>query len=84
MGPFTDVNNRIAHGHQPVDHDDFVSMQHDLDYEAANNMADIYLADIKAIAAYKNDFHGLLGKTGLILKDLIVPPIAQMPLFGPS
>lgn len=78
MGPGTDVAQRLEHGHKPVDHDDFVSLQHDIDYLGASNPIDIYRADFEAISRYKYDFHGLVGKSGLIAKDAFLSPLSQI------
>jgi len=81
MGPKTDVANRIEHGHQPVDADDYVSRQHDIDYLAADNPIDIYLADIKAFSQYDGfTLHGLIGKLGMLTK--MVTPLSSLFLQG--
>jgi hypothetical protein len=80
MGPGTDVEKRIAHGHKPIDEDDYVSLLHDIDYMEADNAFDIYAADIKAFSRYPNTFHGYLGKLGMLAKML--NPFTSMFLQG--
>lgn len=81
MGPGTDIQSRIMHGHTPIDHDDRVSQYHDIDYLAATNPLDIYTADIKAISRYdKSTLHGLIGTAGMLLK--MTTPITSLFLQG--
>jgi hypothetical protein len=79
MGPGTDYIERYAHGHKPVDYDDYVSLLHDRDYDLSKTPIDIYYADLKAIKNYPNDLHGSIGRAGLILKNLVLPmPLQQL------
>lgn len=81
MGPGTDVELRIKHGHKPIDEDDRVSMYHDIDYLAANNPIDVYIADLKALYRYDGfTLHGILGKLGMLTKMLV--PASSLLLQG--
>lgn len=75
MGPGTDVESRIKHGHLPIDEDDRVAMLHDLDYLGAQNPIEVMLADVRAINSFPNSLHGLIGKVGLLLK--LTTPLAS-------
>jgi len=68
MGPGTDVSLRIDHGHQPVDHDDRVAMFHDIDYVGAENLLDVYDADLKALGRFDYSLHGITGKIGMLAR----------------
>jgi len=82
MGPGTDVIERIRAGQTGIDPDDDTSKLHDLNYLKSRNILDIYRADIQAIQQYNNDSHGFIGKTGLFLKDLLMPPVLQQIFVG--
>jgi len=77
MGPGTDVARRIFHGHEPVDRDDYISMQHDIDYLAAQNQVDLTKADYKMFADLPFDSHGIIGKTGMLVRTGL-----GLPMFG--
>jgi hypothetical protein len=84
MGPGTDYKERIKEGQHPVDNDDYVSLVHDMNYDRATNISDIYNADWEAIKSYDNSFHGIIGATGLAIKDILLPPLAQQYFIGNS
>jgi len=46
-GPFTDLIDNLIREVIPVDDADFIAMEHDYDYLMANNVNDVYAADIK-------------------------------------
>ena len=69
------AGNHINSG-APIDSDDVIAMQHDLDYENASNENDIHEADKKAISVFIFDFfknknwHSAIGAMGIGLKHL--------------
>ena len=71
LGP----GNKLNVG-SPVDTDDFIAEQHDIDYENACTVDDVYTADEKAIFAFlmdwlkKKNWHSAVGAMGLGMKHL--------------
>ena len=71
LGP----GNKLDSG-SPVDGDDLIAQQHDIDYESAEDKDDIFKADEKAIFAFifdwikNNNWHSIVGAMGLGVKHL--------------
>lgn len=67
----------VSYGDPPVDSDDCIAQQHDLEYENAVDKSDIYKADEKTIFAFAVDcvknknWHSAIGAVGLAFKHLL-------------
>lgn len=58
-GPGTNVLSKILAGIKPSNHNDSVSMVHDLDYEYADTIEHEIEADQKAASSYDNSIEGM-------------------------
>lgn len=72
LGPGNTVRSQSPE--TPVDNDDRIAFQHDIEYELAQNAADIHTADLEAILAFLDDwtstgnYHSLAGAWGIGIK----------------
>lgn len=72
MGPGTHLVSNIINDVQFTNHNDHVSLHHDLDFLRANGDYQALIdADIKAIRQSDNTFSGLLLKTGLTIRSIV-------------
>lgn len=74
LGPGTDVKTNLLYEVQPVDIDDRIARQHDIDYNHAKTREDIILADSKMVTALQNAReHGLIDDDfGATLAEYII------------
>lgn len=85
-GPGTNAISKIALGIEPVNHNDFVSANHDLDYEKAVTIADEIFADQTALSEYDTTLEGHL-LSGAMRAKLYATQLLQLlgreqPLLG--
>lgn len=85
-GPGTNAITKILQDIMPVNHNDLVSANHDLDYELVRTASDEIKADLKAYNSYDNSVEGLTLSSAMYMKKLVTEVMHAMgrtqPLMG--
>lgn len=82
MGPGTPVVAKILANVQPRSHNDYVALQHDIDYLSSNEPI---ISDINAMLRGNNDLDGIALKLGLgarVVADILLGPYHKLSHFN--